>query len=334
MSSNAKYPRNLFPPKVPHSKKTQKYRSPDPSPFNFKSSQQDLHENLNLKENLNLVTRVNRQQSISSTGPPLNPSSLYKEKNRENVENLEEFICKYHPALVNKNLQLSKQEHEKVLSQNKSLKQLIKKKQEEALKAIQEKRNEVNREIKKVENEIELLKLQLVHVKNPPVNENLSEIFRLVKENSEYEKSIVEGKVEIVAMREKGIKQEDFFLLQEKIVTLELMQNKLLDKNSELKLELKTQVANNFASKALSEQKNNFQNMWNIYSLILKLQKLSKKYIAHEVINLADLMYCDEAPENTTVSQIISQTRKEICNLRVLVSDIYAENCGVSCQSQ
>ena len=300
----------------------------------MKPSQRILQENLNIKENLNLVTRVTRQQSISSTVSPLHAANLSKEKIREHAENLEEFICRYHPALANKNLQVSKQEHEKILTQNKSLKQLIKKKQEEVHEALQEKRNEVNREIKKVENEIERLKLQLAHAKNPALNENYSEMFRLVKENSEYEKDIVEGKVEIVAMREKGIKQEDFFLLQEKIVSLELVQNKLLDKNSELKVELRAQVENNLTSKALYEQKNNFRNMWNIYSLILKLQKLSKKYIAQEVINMADLMYCDEAPENTTVSQIISQTRKEICNLRVLVSDIYAENCGVSCQSQ
>ena len=327
MSNTAQNPRNPFPGRALQSKKLQKYRSPDPSPLNLKPNE------LNFKENLNLVTRVARQHSVSSAGPACSAHAS-KAASRENAENLEEFICKYHPALANKNLQVSKQEHEKVLAENKSLKQLIKKRQEEVGQAIQEKRNEVNREVKKVENEIKLLKLQLAHVKNVESNEGFSEIVRLVRDNTEFEKRIVEGKVEIVAMKDKGIKQEDFFLLQDKIVTLELMQNKLLDKNSELKFELKTQVANNLTSKTLSEQKNNLHSIWGIYSLILKLQKLSKKYIAQEVINLADLMHCDETPEDTTIAQVISQTRKEICNLRVLVSDIYAENCGVSCQSQ
>ena len=333
MSNTAQHPRNYFPPKVPQSRKLQKYRSPDPSPLNMKPNETDFKENLNLKENFNLVTRVSRQRSGSS-GLEIDNYGKFKAGYAGNDENLEEFICKYHPALANKNLQVSKQEHEKILAENKSLKQIIKKKHEEVNEAIQEKRNEVNKEIKKVESEIELLKLQLAHVKNNESSDSFNEILKLVKDNNEFEKKIVEGKVEIVAMKEKGIKQEDFFLLQEKIVALELMQNKLLDKNSELKLELRTQVASNLTSKTLNEQKNNLSSIWSIFSLILKLQKLSKKYIAQEVINLADLMYCDEAPEDTTIAQVIALTRKEICNLRVLVSDIYAENCGVSCQSQ
>src|SRR5574343_225666 len=190
MSNTAQHPRTYHIPKAPQSKKLHKYRSPDPSPLNIKTYEQNANENLNLKENFNLVTRVNRKHSLSSAGPPLSTSSLLKAMNRENIENLEEFICKYHPALAGKNLQVSKQEHERIQAQNKNLKVILRQKQEELQDAIQERRTEVNRDIKKVENEIELLKLQLAHVKNHQTTENTNEILRLVKENSEFEKKI------------------------------------------------------------------------------------------------------------------------------------------------
>jgi hypothetical protein len=313
--------KNQVPPKAPL-KRGVKYRSPDPSPVSGTHREQ-----VKTTQNLNAVTKLSRKSSTS----PINPSSRSSSKNKENQENLCEFIFKYHPALASKNTESSKQDFETLSTNFQTLQETLERKQSDLEFQINERRLDLKKQIEKVESEASLLTLHLDHLKS---KDSQKELFKLLRENSDLEKKIVESKVEVVAMKEKGIKQEAFFLLQEKIVTLELTQNKLLDKNQELKQELRNQVTSNLTSKSLSEQKSNLSSMWGIFSLIKKLQKLSKKYIAQETIHLSDLMQSEEPSEDSSIPGLIFQTRKEISNLRVLVSDIYAENCGVSCQSQ
>ena len=319
-----------FPPKGPAGKNMTKYRSPDPSPVDFKNKARGLRNEENLKENLNLVTKISKKSSTSPISKPLNRITGTK----ENVVELEEYIYKFHPALVNKNIESSKQETERLQMKIKSQSELVKQKEQEIRNKAQLASKDLSISIQKLQSDIDLLTLQLDHVRSQSRVSEKSEVLKIMKENEDLDKKIVEHKVDVASIKEKGIKQEDFFLLQEKIVTLELAQNKLFDKNLQLKQELKKQQAANLKSKSLSEQKSNLQNIWNIYSVVLKLQKLSKKYIAQENINLADLISVEDCPGDASVGNIIGMTRKEICNLRVLVSDIYAENCGCACQNQ
>lgn len=330
MSTMQQVSRVNFPPKGPAGKKMNKYRSPDPSPVDLKNKLRVGRNIENLKENLNLVTKISKKSSTSPISKPLNKNSGAK----DNVVELEEYIYKFHPALAQKNVESSKQETERLQMKIKSQSELLKQKEQEIQNKAQLASKDLSISIQKLQSDIDLLTLQLEHVKSHSKVSEKSEILKIMKENDQLEKKIVEHKVDVASIKEKGIKQEDFFLLQEKIVTLELAQNKLFDKNSLLKQELKKQQAANLMSKSLSEQKSNLQNIWNIFSLVLKLQKLSKKYIAQENINLADLISVEDCPGDASVASVIGMTRKEICNLRVLVSDIYAENCGCACQNQ
>ena len=116
-------------------------------------------------------------------------------------------------------------------------------------------------------------------------------------------------------------------------MNLEAFHVPLLNENQELKEELKKQVIINKNSKSCADLKKNLNNLNSIFHLISNLQRIGKKFMLHEPVNLVDLMQNDDSDCNKSVGEILQIIRKEIYSLRMLVSDIYAENYGNSCET-
>lgn len=315
-------------------KNVNKYRSPDPSPINMKTTNEQGKKCKDaVKENIDFSTLVARSNSKNAPAPGHRPLESIN-SNQNNIKDLENYIEKYHPALAQKNSESSKQQIEKLIHNNKSLSELIKLQEVEISQRIQEETSRMTKTIQKVQSEIDVLETNVELQKLSSKKSECTELTQLALENRKLNENLENLQEKVRLFKLQGIKQEEFFVVQEKIISLESVQETLFIKNAQLKKELQNQITSNSASKSCVEMHSNIEKLTNIYSLIYKFQKLGKKYINKEEINLTDLLSYDGLVVEKSIPGLISLIRKEIGSLRVLVSDIYAENCGSTCQNQ
>ena len=206
-------------------------------------------------------------------------------------------------------------------------------KEKELSQKVLESSNKITKNIQKTQNEIDTLESYLETLKKTQKTEDF-EYRELKSENLSITESISNIKALIANYKQSGIKKSQFSVVTTKILELESIQESLLSTNSSLKKELHNQVSLNSASKACSDLATNKRSLDTIYFQIAKLEKIAKKYLANERINLIEIFHSDEKLPEETLPVYIGIIKKQICSLRMLVSDIYAENCGDSCQTQ
>lgn len=310
--------------------KSSKYKSPDPSPIAPRQNSHKLSDSF--KENF--------------AGKPQKPTKLLQKPEKshrqlelisntcENVSDLEDFIQKFHPALSHKNVEPNKQQLEKLEANNKSLKKMIKAKEGILAEKVLENSNKITKNIQKTQNEIDALEAHLSCLKAEAKEKESDEVTKLTSENCSISELIASLESSISYYKSNGIKFSQFSVLTSKIIELETAQEKLISKNSALTKELISQKSSNSASKAFSEHSLNISNLSSMLSQILILEKVSKKYLAHESINITELLEYEDNLHSESIPSLISMIRKQIASLRVIVSDLYAENCGNACFNQ
>ena len=313
-----------------------KYKSPQPSPIAIKPNHRPSYKpSDSFKENFEISDCSSKISRKSSTNPTKSHTPLESIGNTsENVVDLENFIQKFHPALSQKSTVPIKQQIEALASNNKNLKAMIKAKEGEHSQQLLEQSNKIAKNIQKTQNEIDSLEVHLKCLENESKMKEREEIRKLASENESL--SELTGKIKslIVQYKQNGIKHSQFSVLQQKLIELETIQESLISKNESLKKELSSQILTNSSSRACLEHSANVKNLCGIYSQILKLEKISKKYLAHESINICEIIDCEEIQPQQSIPNMIALIRKQTSSLRVIVSDIYAENCGESCLNQ
>lgn len=314
---------------LPKPKLKSKYKSPQCSPSSPKPKSHHSHKpSDSFKENL----VQNLFYSKDSKKPGKKHLSAIENTNN-NILELQNFIQKYHPALSQKSENSNKQQIEKSIKKHKQLKELLSVKEKELSQKVLESSNKITKNIQKTQNEIDTLESYLETLKKTQKTEDF-EYRELKSENLSITESISNIKALIANYKQSGIKKSQFSVVTTKIIELESIQESLLSTNSSLKKELHNQVSLNSASKACSDLATNKRSLDTIYFQIAKLEKIAKKYLANERINLIEIFHSDEKLPEETLPVYIGIIKKQICSLRMLVSDIYAENCGDSCQTQ
>ena len=337
MSSNISNQSTFLIPKSIKTKNAEfKYKSPQPSPITLRTNSKPTHRVCDsFKENCDLSNFASNHSKKSSTNPSANHKPLESlSSGNDNVLNLEDFIQKFHPALTQNNSESLRQQIEKLANNNKSLKEMIRTSENELAQRLLENSNKITKNIQKTQNEIDALETHCISLKKEANSQENEEIKLLVSENKTLSDSIDNIQAKINNYKQKGIKHEQFSILQDNIIELESVQESLIHQNSGLKKELNSQQVSNSSSKACSDYALNMKNLKILYSQINKLEKIAKKYIANEAIRLNEIIDFEEDIPPQSMPSLITMIKKQLGSLRVLVSDIYAENCGDECLSQ
>jgi hypothetical protein len=318
-----------IPQSITNTKAISKYKSPQPSPVNLKKnfippefSKENYHKSA--------LPNNSRKNSIASNHKPLDHILTPQ----ENISELGDFIQKYHPALAQQNSQSFKQQIEKMALSNKDLKQSIASIESKISQKVIEKSNKITKSIQKTQNEIDALETHYQSLKKISKVTEYEDVKNLLSENQSLTESNKKIEDLIANYKKAGIKNEEFSVLQIKILDLENIQDSLISKNGQLKKELNSQMISNSSSKANIEMQANKLSLSSIYSQIVKLEKIAKNYLIHEPINLINILQNDDLLTDETIPSAIAVIRKQVANLRMLVSDIYAEDCGDLCQNQ
>ena len=152
-------------------------------------------------------------------------------------------------------------------------------------------------------------------------------------ENRSLCSKISQLKDKIYQKKNSNITLEDSSALAENLKKLEESQFDSLQKNIELKKQLSEMRQTNFEKKCDIVSPRSRDNLIGIYCDILRMGALGKNIIAKERVKLEEITQIPYNSLNITPAQVVSLIKKEISDMRVLISDVYAEQCCDVCHS-
>jgi len=186
---------------------------------------------------------------------------------------------------------------------------------QEKLKALQQEKLDLEKELqtRKLLNQ----ETQTIQQKNQELRENI--------ENQEKE---------IHSYEQQGLRKEDYDSLQAQIEELEYTQNSLLEQNLHLKQELIShQNANAPLRKSSSAYFESVEEMSGVLCELNQLKYILDSYQNNQEVNVTRLLNFKKQPVHS-LDEVLLNVKEITQDLRVQVTDIYAEHCGNTCVNQ